>query len=123
MSEQKKQQQPPAPVVVTPPPKSEAALSGEMEPKSVRLERPREKDGKLSDVAPAAPTAGNGPVPRLVDGNERAPKGLRRYVVHCNEPFAPKRYVLARDAGEAEAHYRKYASLDKQAVVVKELAD
>lgn len=122
MSEQKKQTVQPAAVVIQPAPKA-ATVKAEMEAKPVKLHRPKEKDGKPADVIPVPPVAAGGPAPRLVHDNERAPPGLRRFAVHCNEPLAPKRYVLAKTQGEAEAHYRKYAGLDGQDLVVKPLAD
>jgi hypothetical protein len=44
-------------------------------------------------------------VPRAVHQNERAPEGLKRFKIRCDEPPAPFRYVLAKSRDEAVKHY------------------
>lgn len=119
MSEVKKPA-PPAPSATSTMPES-AVIA---DPKLVKLIRPKEANGQLADAIPVAPVAAMaGALPRLIHDNERAPAGLRRWAIRCMRPVKPKRYVLARTREEAEAHYRQYAKLPTETLIVVPLND
>lgn len=68
---------------------------------------------KYGTGRPADPS---GPVPRVIDPLERAPKksGLSRFKIRCNNYHPQKtRYILAADAESAKACYLKANGLDK----------
>lgn len=61
----------------------------------------------------ARPADAAGPVPRVLDPLERAPRGLRRFKIRCtNYGTSASRYVLARDEAEARAHFSQAAGVD-----------
>lgn len=65
------------------------------------------------DGPPKAPVAdAGGPVPRKINQMYRAPRGLKRFVIRCdNVHAAPTEYILARTREEAELHYEDIAGL------------
>jgi hypothetical protein len=64
---------------------------------------------KQDEGPPVAPLAGDGPLPRIIHENERAPKGTTRYIVHAAVPDTPvnRLYVLAQEGDRQGAvlHY------------------
>lgn len=93
------------------------------------LEFPKGADGKVQEGLPKAPRANpDGPIPRTIHQNERAPEGLKRFkILGTNSSPARPRYVLAKSKDEACEHYVK--SLGKLGegfelqLAVKELPD
>lgn len=71
-------------------------------------------DGTPPKYGVAVPADPQGPVPRVVRELERAPKGsgLTRYKVRVLNYEGHPRYVLARSADEAKAHYLAVESID-----------
>lgn len=84
------------------------AMHTESEPKVVPLVR-QPQGGP--DAPPYAPTAKPMPCPRAIHQNERAPNGLKRFRIVCQEPPAPFRYILAPSENAAVAHYLKSTGL------------
>ena len=93
------------------------------EPPAARLVPPKKDDtGHVEPGALAAPRAGEGPAPRFVSQNERAPEGLKRFRIRSDETYGPQpvRYVLARNRHEAEDHYLHATGLN---AVMRRLGD
>lgn len=65
------------------------------------------------DELPPMPVADpGGPVPRVISQNERAPKGLKRFKLRCdNYQTQPTLYVLAKDEDQARAEYLKVTGI------------
>jgi len=83
--------------------RTQAEHATESDPKVV----PLIPQGKGVDAPPGPPLAAADPVPRAVHQNERAPEGLKRFKLRCEDPPGPFRYILAHDEEEAVAHYLK----------------
>lgn len=82
-------------------------------PKAVPLVKPKNQEGKPEEGPPNAPVSEGDRVPRLIHQNERAPAGLKRYVIRCdNYHPQPKRYVLARSEEEGRDYYMRAQRLD-----------
>src|SRR5262249_59095475 len=61
---------------------------------------------------PVAPVAGEGPVPRILHRNGRAPEGFKRFQSRCTSyAERPLRYILALDRASAERHYLRAVGL------------
>jgi hypothetical protein len=64
---------------------------------------------KQEEGPPTAVLAGDGPLPRVIHENERAPRGTTRYLVHATVPDTPvsRLYVLAQEGDKQGAvlHY------------------
>ena len=106
--------------------KKEEPRDPEPDPKPVKLERPKDRTGKLEDTIPVAPVAEEGKVPRVIHQNERAPKGLKRFSFRCKSPLLTKKYVLAKDKAEAETCYLRsvgFKAENELPLIVSELAD
>lgn len=83
------------------------------DPKVVKLVKRLGPDGKAEDRPPEPPVAVDGPVPRPVHQNERAPAGLVRFKVSArNFNPRPVRYILARTEAEARQCYVESTGLD-----------
>lgn len=87
-------------------------------PPRVPLVVPRKDEmGNPADHPPhAPPPAAAGPAPRTVHENERAPAGLARFRVRCeNYGQQEARYVLAASEREARDHYLRSLKIDRLA--------
>lgn len=87
---------PPAPEVV---PAGEEKKSFS-EPRGLKLNNPD------PNKTPTAPLAAGTPAPRVCHQSERAPEGLTRFKIYCDNYHPMRtRYILARTAEEARAFY------------------
>lgn len=84
--------------------------------------------GGTEDIGPppkfgtGKPADPEGDVPRVIDPLERAPKGLIRFKIRCNNYHPQKtRYILARTEDEARAEFMKANGLDKHIAKLKKI--
>ena len=56
-----------------------------------------------------------GPVPRVLKQTERAPRGLTRFKIRCNN-YSPKpiKYILAKDEDQARGCYTSAVGIDNE---------
>ncbi len=78
--------------------------------------------GKAPPFGTAKPAAVGGKVPRVIHELERAPHGLKRFKIRCeNYGSQMNRYVLAADETGAVSCFREYEKIDAELARLKKI--